>query len=59
MVNCDQEYLCISSVLAEPARPQQPQDASIILQKVTFLYREDHPARQDVSLTIPVSKVTA
>ncbi|NET49694.1 MAG: ABC transporter ATP-binding protein [Merismopedia sp. SIO2A8] len=56
--------LRISSVLAEPALPQpeqpkQPQDTSIALSNVTFLYGEGRPALQDVSLTMPAGTVTA
>jgi len=56
--------LRIGSVLAEPAlpqpaQPQQPQNASISLQNVTFAYGEGRPALQDISLTIPAGTVTA
>mgnify|MGYP001793101723 CR=1 FL=1 len=58
----------IGSVLAEPALPQpthpkSPQDASVTLSHVTFLYGDlangDRTALQDVSLTIPAGTVTA
>ena len=54
----------IGTVLAEPAlpqpsQPQQPQNASIVLNNVTFAYDDDRPALQNVSLTIPAGTVTA
>ena len=56
--------LRISSVLAEPALPQstqpeQPHDASISFNNVTFFYGDGRPALQDVSLTMPTGTVTA
>ncbi|MDV3347324.1 ABC transporter ATP-binding protein [Leptothoe sp. LEGE 181152] len=56
--------LRIGSVLAEPilpqpSQPQQPQNASIVLDNVTFTYYGDRSALQNVSLTIPTGTVTA
>ncbi|MEO1447092.1 MAG: ABC transporter ATP-binding protein, partial [Cyanobacteria bacterium J06635_11] len=56
--------LRISSVLAEPAlpepeHPEQPHDASVTFNNVTFLYDEGRPALQDVSLTMAAGTVTA
>ncbi|MEM1242287.1 MAG: ABC transporter ATP-binding protein [Cyanobacteria bacterium P01_H01_bin.26] len=54
----------IGTVLAEPAlsqpsQPQQPADASISLENVTFAYGDDTPALQNLSLHLPVGSVTA
>ncbi|MEM9266044.1 MAG: ABC transporter ATP-binding protein [Cyanobacteria bacterium P01_F01_bin.13] len=56
--------LRIGSVLAEPTlpqphQPQQPQNALIVLNNVTFAYDDNRPALQNVSLTIPAGTVTA
>ncbi|MEM1241920.1 MAG: ABC transporter ATP-binding protein [Cyanobacteria bacterium P01_H01_bin.26] len=54
----------IGTVLAEPAlpqpsQPQQPADASISLENVTFAYGDGTPALQNLSLHLPVGSVTA
>ena len=54
----------IGKVLAEPAlsqpsQPQQPADASISLENVTFAYGDGTPALQNLSLHLSVGSVTA
>ena len=54
----------IGTVLAEPAlsqpsQPQQPADASISLENVTFAYGDGTPAIQSLSLHLSVGSVTA
>ena len=56
--------LRISSVLTEPTlpqptQPQQPKNAEIVINNVTFTYDDDRSALQNVSLTIPAGTVTA
>lgn len=56
--------LRISAVLAEPVlpepeQPEQPRDASITFNNVTFAYGEGRPALQNVSLTMSPGTVTA
>ncbi|NEP63078.1 MAG: ABC transporter ATP-binding protein, partial [Symploca sp. SIO2G7] len=54
----------ICTVLAEPAlpqpsQPQQPVDASISFNSVTFAYGDGKSALQDITLSLPVGSVTA
>lgn len=54
----------ICTVLAEPAlpqpsQPQQPADASIFFNSVTFAYGDGKSALQDITLSLPVGSVTA
>lgn len=45
--------------LPQPQHPEQPQDASITLSEVTFLYGDGRPALHNVSLTMTAGTVTA
>jgi ATP-binding cassette, subfamily B, bacterial len=51
--------LFAAAPLAEPAQPQEPADASVQFQDVTFGYRDAEPVLRGVSFSLPPGSVTA